>query len=216
MTTNVRAGTRGGGIMAIGKLLRENATLAVGIVLPILVVVFFLLATYIPRLLVDPPQYDFLFVQANDYRAQPSRWRYEIDIDSQRKLRVRAFLTEPDTRNYYRPRLFLYEHLDGNVREISLPSPEMAETTPGAEAGIVLEILEFSDQVIDSRQVAPDGYELVKPRSSSGNFLGLFYRGSRRGLAIGKNGAVVAVPFGDDVNYYGARLLGWIVTPPHQ
>jgi hypothetical protein len=205
--------------MAIGKLLRENATLAVGIVLPILVVVFFLLATYIPRLLVDPPQHDFLFVQDNDYRAQPSRWRHEIDLDSQRKLRVRAFLTEPDTRNYYRPRLFLYEHLDGNVREISLPSPEMAEmaeTTEGAKTGVVLEVPEFSDQIIDSRRVAPDGYELVEPRRRGGDFLGLFYRGGRRGLAIGKNGAVVAVPSGNDVSYYGARFLGWIVTPPDQ
>ena len=202
--------------MAIGKLLRENATLAVGIVLPILVVVFFLLATYIPRLLVDPPQHDFLFVQDNDYRAQPSRWRHEIDLDSQRKLRVRAFLTEPDARNYYRPRLFLYEHLEGNVREVSLPSPEMAETTEGAEAGIFLEVPEFNNQVIDSRRVAPDGYELIEPRSSSGNFLGLFYRGNRRGLAIGKNGAVVAVPSGNGVSYYGARFLGWIVTPPDQ
>jgi hypothetical protein len=34
--------------MAIGKLIRENTALAVGISLPVFVVVFFLLATYVP------------------------------------------------------------------------------------------------------------------------------------------------------------------------
>ena len=197
--------------MAIGKLLRENATLAVGIVLPILVVVFFLLATYIPRLLVDPPQYDFLFVQANDYRDQPSRWRYEIDIDSQRKLRVRAFLTKAGT--YYRPRLFLFEHLSANVQEIGLPIPEATEN---AEDGVVLEVPQFANQVIDPHQIAPDGYELIEPRSRGGGFSSLFYRGGRSSMAIGKSGAVVAVPVGTDIGYQAYRFLGWIVTPPDQ
>ncbi len=195
--------------MAIGKLLRENAALVIGILLPAAVVVFFLLATYIPRLLVDPPQYDFLFAQDHNYSNQQSRWRYEIDVDSERKLRVRAFLTAPD-KYAPRARLFLYEHLSGNVREISLPLPETAED---AEAGVVVEVPEFSNQVIDSRRVAPDGYELVESRRGR-DLLGLFYRRSRRGLAIGKNGAVVAVPSGNDFNWYPARFLGWIVTPP--
>ena len=107
----------------------------------------------------------------------------------------------------------MYEHLSGNVREISLAAPETAED---AEAGVVVEVPEFSNQVIDSRRVAPDGYELVEPRRGSGGLMGLFYRGSRRGLAIGKNGAVVAVPSANDFNWYGVRFLGWIVTPPDQ
>ncbi len=198
--------------MAIGKLLRENAALAVGIVLPVVVVVFFLLATYIPRLLVDPPQYDFLFAQNYSYSNQQPRWQYEIDIDSERKLRVRAFLTEPD-KYAPRARLFLYEHLSGDVREISLPLPETAEA---AAAGVVVEIAEFSNEVIDSHRVAPDGYELIDPRRGSGGPLGLFYRGNRRGLAISKNGATVAVPPGNGFNPYGVRFVGWIVTPPDQ
>ena len=196
--------------MAIKKLLRENAALVIGILLPVVVVVFFLLATYIPRLLVDPPQYDFLFAQDNSYSNQQSRWRHEIDIDAQGRLRVRAFLTEPD-KYAPRARLFLYEHLSGNVREISLPSPETAEDT---EAGVVVEVPEFSTQPIDSRRIAPDGYEIIEPRRGGGSLLGLFYRGNRRGLAIGKNGAVLAIPSGNDSTWYGTRFLGWIVTPP--
>ncbi len=194
--------------MALKKLVRENAALVVGILLPAVVVVFFLLATYIPRLLVDPPQYDFLFTEDHSYVSQSSRWRYEIDVDPQGKLRVRAFAVEAD-RYTPRTRLFLYEHASDSVREISLPWPETAED---AEAGVVVEVPEFRDEVIDPRHVAPDGYELIEPRRGGGDFLGLFYRGDRRGLAIGKNGARVNVPSGTDSYSYGARFLGWVVT----
>ncbi|MDA1313510.1 MAG: hypothetical protein O2968_09270 [Acidobacteria bacterium] len=198
--------------MAIRKLLRENATLVVGILLPVVVVVLFLLATYIPRLLVDPPRHDLLFAQDYGYSNQQSLWRHEIDIDTQGKLRVRAFRTEPD-KYAPRPRLFLYEHLGSTVREISLPLPE---TAADAEAGVVVEVSEFKGQVIDTRHVAPDGYELVESRRGGGNLLGLFYRGSRHGLAIGKNGAVVALPSGDNSDWNSARFLGWIVSPTNQ
>jgi hypothetical protein len=198
--------------MAIRKLLRENAALVVGVTLPVVVVVFFLLATYIPRLLVDPPRYDFLFAQENNYSNQPSRWRHEIDIGAQRQLRVRAFLTEPD-KYIRRPRLFRYEHLGGNVREISLPLPETAEES---EDGIVVEISEFANQAIDTRRIAPDGYELLDPRSSRGFLVGVFYKRGRRDLAIAKDGAVVAVPSGDGSDWHNVRFLGWIVTPPDQ
>ena len=175
-----------------------------------MVVVFFLLATYIPRLLVDSPQYDFLFAQDYSSSNQQSRWRYEIDIDSERRLRVRAFLAEPD-KYAPRARLYLYEHGSGNIREISLPLPETAEA---AEAGVVVEVPEFSNQIIDTSRVTPDGYEFVEPGRGSSGPLGLFYRGGWRGLAISKSGAVVTVPSGDGFNCYGARFLGWIVTPP--
>jgi len=194
--------------MAIGQLLRKNAALAVGILLPVAVVVFFLLATYIPRLLVDPPQYDFLYVQDYSYSNPPSRWRYEIDVDSSRKLRVRAFLIEPD-KYAARNRLFLYEHLSDSVREISLGPPEAAE---GGPAGVIVEVPEVSAAVIDSSRVAPDGYELVERRRNGGDLFGLFYRRNRRGLAISKNGAAVAVTSGDDFNWYGVRFLGWIIN----
>ena len=198
--------------MAIGKLIRENAVLVIGILLPVAVVVLFVLATYIPRLLVDPPQYDFLFAQDYSYPNPQSRWHYQIDVNSERKLRVRVFETDPKT---YAPRtrLFLYEHLSGNVREISLPS--LPETVENAKAGVVLEVAEFSDQVIDSRRVAPDGYELVERSAGGGGLTGLFFRRRyRRGLAISKNGAVVEVPPFTDLNWYNSRFLGWIVTSP--
>ena len=45
-----------GATMKIKDFARHNAALVAGISLPIVVVIFFLLATSIPRWLVDPPQ----------------------------------------------------------------------------------------------------------------------------------------------------------------
>ncbi len=198
--------------MAIGKLLRENTALVIGVLLPVVVVVFFLLATYIPRYLVNPPEHDFLFVEKHtDYHSdERSRWNCEIEIDSDRRLSVRAFMTKPNTWTS-RPRLFLYEHSSGHVREIHLSLPKTIEDS---EAIVAVDVPEFADQVIDSRRIAPDGYEVLDPRRSRGFLVGLFYRSGQRDLAIGKNGAVVAVPRGDESDWTDIRFLGWVVTPP--
>ena len=195
--------------MTIGKLFRKNAPLAIGILLPVAVVVFFLLARSIPALLVDPPQYDFLFVEDYGYSDRQSPWRFQIDVSSDRRLRVQALPTEPKI-YVARARLFLYQHASDEVREIPLPLPETDGDTPG---GVAIEIPEFADQVIDTKRVAPDGYEVVKPRRGSGPF-GLFRRAPGYGLAISKSGRVVSVPPDQERNYNGPRFLGWVVTSP--
>ena len=203
--------------MANGKWIRENAQLVAGTLLPVAVVVFFLLATYIPRLLIDPPQHDFLFAGESFYPHRQSRWRFEIDVGPERKLRIRAFPEEqyrygafPEEQYLYarRERLFRYEHSNGNLREISLPLPE---TDDVPQAGLPVEIAEFRDQVIDSSRTAPDGYEFGEPRRRDRNLLMPFYHASR--LAVSKNGAVVTVPRIEKFNWDSARFLGWVVTP---
>jgi hypothetical protein len=198
--------------MSIAKPLRENAALVAGIFLPALVVILFLLSSWIPKLLVDPPQYDFLYVEDNGYYPSPSPWRYQIALDSQSHLLVKAFAAKPDV---YTPsaRLFLFEHADGNVREIPLPAPA---STEGGEQGIIVEVPEFQDRYIDPSRISPDGYSLVDDTRSSRGLFGLFYSGNPRGLAISKNGAVFEAAQDGREYWYGARLIGWLVPPPGQ
>ena len=198
--------------MKIPEFARQNAALVAGISLPIVVVVFFLLATSVPRLLVDPPRHDFLFVQNDAYSADRSRLRHEIDIDENHHLRIRAFLRRKDQ---YAPRarLFVFEHETANVREISLSIPEIAE---GTETGVMVEVPALKDQFIDTHRIAPDGYEVTGPGSNRYGLFGLFYGRNRRGLSYGKNGAVFPVPASRDSYGYGTRFLAWVITPPGQ
>jgi hypothetical protein len=200
--------------MGIAKSLRENAALAAGILLPALIVILFLLSSWIPKLLVEPPQYDFLYVQDAGYYGSPSPWRHQVTLDPQGHLLVKAFTAKPDA---YTPgdRLYLFEHEDGNVREIALPAPE---STEGAENGIVVEVPEFLNTVIDPSRISPDGYSLVDNTRSSRGPLGLFYSGNSRPLAISKNGAVFEAARDNAMamGWYGARLIGWVVPAPER
>lgn len=192
--------------MAGAKWIRENAALAAGILLPVAVIVFFLLAAWIPRLLAAPPQHDFLFAAENwIYAGKQSRWRLEIDVDAHRKLRVRAFTAKMDE---YAPRyrLFRYEHGNGTVREIDLPLPQ-AEEAPAA--GLPVDVAELRNAVLDPRRAAPDGYEIVSPRRRGG-FPMFLYRTSR--LAVAKNGAVFTVPPIEEINWDSAWFLGWVAA----
>lgn len=197
--------------MSIAKSLRENAALVAGIVLPVIVVALFLLSSWIPKLLVDPPQYDFLYVEESHYYTTPPPWRHEVTLDSQNRLLVKAY---PAKLGVYAPtaaRLFLFEHEDGNVREITLPAPA---STEGGEQGIVVEVPEFADRLIDPSRTSPDGYSLVDNTRSSRGLFGMFYSSNGRGLAISKNGAVFKAADGRGEYWYGSRLIGWLVPQP--
>lgn len=198
--------------MRIAKPLRDNAALVAGIVLPVIVVALFLLSSWIPKLLVDPPQYDFLYVEEGTYYGNSSPWRYDITLDGESHLLLKAFAVEP---NAYPPsaRLFLFEHTDGNVREISLPAPS---STEGGEDGVVVELPEFRNQHIDPRHIAPDGYSLVDNARRSRGLFGLFSGSSSRGFAISKNGAVFKASDGHGQSWYGNRFIGWLVPSPQQ
>ena len=198
--------------MKIKKFARQNAALVAGISLPIVVVIFFLLATSIPRWLVDPPQYDFLFVRNHAYPTARSQLRHEIDVDENHHLRVRAFLK---SKNQYVPSvgLFLFEHQTRDVREISLPIAEIEEAD---ETGVVVEVAALKDWFIDTHRIAPDGYEVIDPGSNRYGLLGLFSGRSRRSLSYGKSGAVFPLPPSLDRGAYGPRFLGWIITPPNE
>jgi hypothetical protein len=202
------------GPMAIGKLIRENAALAVGILLPVVVVFFFLLATYVPRWLVDPPQYDFLFTQQGQWSNDLPRWRHVVEADADGQLQVRAIPTKENDYSW-RPRLFRYEHATGEAIEIRLPVPSNLNV---GENGVAVEMPKFGNSFIDSRKTAPDGYSVMDRSGRQGGLMGLFYRGGRDDLAISKNGAVVAVDAGSDRDryYYNPQFLGWIIPPSEQ
>lgn len=191
--------------MSVGQFLRKNPTLLIGILLPVVVIGLFVAATAIPRMLVDPPRHDFVFVIDQTFAAQPTGLRYEIDVDPDGVLRVMAEPVEAERYNP-RPQLFLYEHGQDAVREIALPKPR--EELVGLTR---LDVPELAGVRFDTSRRAPDGYEVIEPRRSSGDIFGLFYRGNRDSLAIGKSGAVVSVDVGDDLRGYGTRFLGWVV-----
>ena len=56
----------------MGKWIKDNLVLVSGIVLPVLLIIGFFILSNLPRVLADPPQYDFLLVAYRYDYQQPT------------------------------------------------------------------------------------------------------------------------------------------------
>jgi hypothetical protein len=144
------------------RFLRDNAFLIAAGALPLVVVVFFILSTAIPRWTVPPPAYDLVLRMdgAYDPAAQKVLVSYQV-----RDGRVEA-VVRPAPPNSYQAAspLFLFDHTTMNVREIPVDLPaEVSENDPPQT--IVVRALSGRRVVADAK--APDGYAF-EHRSRSG------------------------------------------------
>ena len=188
--------------------LRENMMIVVSIALPLLVVIFFALASVIPGMYATPPAYDLLLTHQGRTTAITSPVKISLAVkDGQ----LRAVVVKTDTTNYVNnPRLFRYDHLTGEVVEISIQFPEnIAELAEGSE----IPIPELAGRKISEALRAPDGYEFREHRRGGGLMTELF-GGSRyrNNVSIAKNGAVIRVRLPEsDYWYNSVRLVGWVI-----
>jgi hypothetical protein len=180
---------------------KQNFSLVVGVALPVLLVLFFWLATVVPRILVEPPQHNLIFTSDHyDYNAQVNGTvRFDV-----KGGQLRAFFHEGDTQGYRQvPRLFYFNVKTESTREIALDIPE--DLKDGSAIGIPdLENHEFSNE---SR--SPDGYSF--DNSYRGRH-GLIFGGSsyRYHAKIEKDGRAIKIPMpGRSSTYDNLRFLGW-------
>lgn len=191
------------------RFLKNNIVLAIGIVLPILLVIFFILASKLPRVFVDPPQYDFIF--SSDHYSYHERLPVTVRfIVSDGKIRARIYKNH---RNQYSaiPKLFRFEHATNSVREIFLELPgELTEIKDGSE---VL-ISELASAVINPSRKSPDGFEFRENHGRNGGLMReVFYgRSSQNNYIIEKNGVVITIPPAGSAYYYNLNFLGWITA----
>jgi hypothetical protein len=188
--------------------LRKNMMIVVSIALPLLVVLFFALASILPGLYSNPPEHDLLLSFQGRATSKTSQVRIDLSvIDGQLKA-----VTRPLDNTYYsnNPRLFRYHHLSGDISEISIPVPDnIAELEDGTE----IPIPELAGVRVSDKLRAPDGYEF-SGRRSGGGFITEMFGGSqnRNYLRISKNGAVIRVRLpASDYWYNDARFLGWVL-----
>jgi len=187
------------------KRLRENPMIAASILLPLVIVVFFLLATAIPKWLVDPPAHSFLFiVPDHSYSTPEIDVRYDV-IDS--RLRVRVFKTDVSYRNT--PRLYLFDSDKQVTREITIDLPVNKDSF---EDGDEIVVSEFGGRRISTERTAPDGYEVYGPGYRNDNLITALFGGNRRrNFSVVKSGAVFEIPHpGYNSYYYNVTFLGWL------
>ena len=109
------------------KFLRENLMIVVSIALPLLVALFFIMASVLPGLWSTPPEHDLLLSLQGRTTAKPSHVRIELVVEHEQLNAVAVNSENPNYDN--NPRLFRYSHSSGEVSEISIPIPENIEVT---------------------------------------------------------------------------------------
>jgi len=102
------------------KIIRENFVLAAGICLPLILVIIFWLATYVPTLFVDPPQYDFLYTTQNYIYNNPDDLAIKVDtVEDQVRIRAAARWSDDDSNRYNNPKIYRFYARTGQSIEIS-------------------------------------------------------------------------------------------------
>ena len=188
------------------QLIRRNPMLAAGILLPLIVVVFFILATAIPRWLVDPPQYDFVFTSMqNSTTGVPLEVRIVVE---EKRVRARVYKSKGTYRQV--PKLLLFDQATRAVSEVAITLPADLESF---EDGAYLNIPDLESRAVSTSRTSPDGYEVHGPSYRGGDFFPFFRSRRSYSFTLHKNGAVVAIPQAgsNTAYYYNANFLGWLV-----
>ena len=191
------------------NFLRKNMMIVVSIALPLLVVLFFAMASVLPNLYSTPPAHDLLLSFQGRATSKTAQVKIILSvIDGQ----LRA-VTSPLDNTYYDnyPRLFRYNHSSDEVSEISIPIPD---NITELKDGTVIPIPELAGVRVSDKLKAPDGYEF-SGRRRGGGFVTEMFGGSRHrnDVRISKNGAVIRVRLPtSDYWYNDARFVGWVLN----
>lgn len=186
--------------------LRNNAFLVAAVSLPVVIVGFFLIATTVPRWLVEPPAYDLVLraYSTYDQAAPPVVVDFAI-----RDAHIEATFRPVNPNTYpQRAALFVVDHDTMNVREIFVEPPtDLSADDPPLT--VVVEAL--ADRRVLAQAAAPDGYAFETGSGRGPGLAGELFgmRGSRRRLSLVKNGRVVPINLPSPYRF-NITPIGWL------
>jgi hypothetical protein len=191
-----------------GRFIRENAFVVAAVSLPLLVVIFFLVATSLPRWLVAPPAYDLLLRSSRTYNPSGPRLAVEFQV---RDGHVEA-IVRPAPEGMYTPlpTLWVWDHTSMAARQVPIEFPER-----GSESGspLTIRVTALDGRRVLAQAQAPDGYELRTHSYSGSGLIGDLF-GMRRydyGLSLVRQGRVIPVSLPPATEHESSVFfIGWI------
>ena len=198
------------------KFLKDNFVLVVGLTLPILLMIGFIVFSTLPRSLTNPPQHDLVFAMP-DYsgaNANPPVTVTLVVRDGVLKAQYTRVAQAPNG-GYYGggwKKLYRYQAGPQSVRELPLGLPQdvasiaqMREDTVDAT----------KDVKLDTTLRAPDGYELQYDLNRGRGLLtDIFWSSSSYEPRLRKGASSVRLRTGDGrTTFYtgSVEFIGWVV-----
>lgn len=201
--------------MAQRSFFKENFVLIVGLTLPILLLVGFMVASNVPQVLADPPKYDLVFASP-DYPPNSNSIPVSVRLvvkDGTLKAQYVRTVVAPGTYPYNGwKKLYIYEAKTRKVRELPFGFPAEMEKIEGSRE----ETVEATkDLKLDTALQSPDGYELsYEGRSSSGLLNEVFWGGGYSSEPHLKKGSSrIRLATGDGRTYFSynsVEFVGWV------
>jgi hypothetical protein len=200
----------------VTKFLKDNFVLVVGLTLPILLMVGFIVFSTVPRSLSNPPQHDLIFA-VPDYSVSSSALPVNVILivkDGVLKAQYTRVAQAPGG-GYYGggwKKLYRYQAGPQTVRELPFGIPEdVASIASNREDTVDA----TKDLKLDSTLRAPDGYELdYRPSPGRGLLTDIFWSSSSSEPRLRKGASSVRLRTGDSrTTFYtgNVEFIGWVV-----
>jgi hypothetical protein len=181
------------------RFLQKNIVLVAGIMLPLILIVTFWLATILPPYFVSAPQYN-LILTTNSI----SNIKFDV-VDKKLKIRILCSKkTCPSTQDTTHPLLYIFDVKSRKLIEINTNLPSVTHYTSSAMMAISTPAL--VNTTINTSSTSPDGYQYNDGYYYMGLLTGSFYDQP----FISKNGYHIPLLTTTKNNYH-MRLIGWII-----
>jgi len=196
--------------MAIKNFIKENFVLCLGLALPIVLVVLFLLSSTLPRHFATPPAYKLILADYNySYHRGDDGYNVKLMVENG-TLKMRLAPAR-DGHGSQSPHLLIYDGKRDSIQKIDIALPDAGVYTKP----VILPVQEAADFKIDTTNKAPDGYAFLHSRGGGGGIVtGVFGGGYRHQRMYVKKGmASFKLPQIDGYyGYYGDdTFIGWVV-----
>ncbi|MDE1151118.1 MAG: hypothetical protein PW788_01155 [Micavibrio sp.] len=200
--------------MSSSKFIKDNFALVLGIALPVLLMVGFMVAANMPTLTGEPPKYDFVFSIADtNYGNNQIPIAVKLTVAKGGELRAQYTKTPPAQNGYnYNAwkKLYVYEAASHKVRELPFPYPaDMDKMTGTTEEPVDA----TKGMKLDTTQESPDGYSLSYDGYSSGGLVNDVFMGSRYNSEprLRKGNSSVPLRANDSAPFYyhNIEFIGW-------
>lgn len=201
----------------MSKWIKDNFVLVSGIVLPMLLVGGFLVLNNIPKIIGDPPRYDFLLVGYQYDYQNPSAYYLSFEVRNGH-LTGKAIPNNDDVKYNSRKgaTIFRYHVADQRFEEIPFDLPVGLEDL---EESVALDLGEAGKLKLDKRKTSPDGYQFeFQGYRGRGGLLGEIFgmnRGYESNYVLRKDSNYIDLSGPTDKPYYNQNelgFMGWIVA----
>lgn len=198
------------------KFLKDNFVLVVGLTLPILLMIGFIVFSTLPRSLSNPPQHDLIFA-VPDYSVSANALPVTVMLVVQDGVLKANYTRVAQAANgaYYGngwKKLYRYQAGPQTVRELPFAVPADVSTIAPTREDTVEATKELR---LDTTLRAPDGYELDYGSSrGSGLLIDIFGGSSSYEPRLRKGASSVRLKTGDSrTAFYSGNVefIGWVV-----